>query len=369
MVDWEAVGKRRAQGWDWDRIAQDPSVGFRPVPRPEHPGAALRSIYERRERAFHGQPPREPLPESLAASAKPRWTLARVGFVLVPFFGIWGLFAYTLAAPVGLYVPAVPLVALCFAVAAFLLAFGLLRTSPRWNRSYRQAVLAGTAAGVMVVAVVGGVAAFQGAPLLTPFVSGEPNGWEKLSGAQWTANGAPVVFFVGSVACPYCSASSWAIAAALLQFGNLSGLAYGHSSPTDVYPNTPEVILASSQLRSSWLSWEPLESTDGQTVVFPTPTNVVQQAYLSAYDAEGSVPFLVVGGLYAHVGTLVDPSALAGLSSSVVWGQVLNESGPAWVAVAPAAEFFEAFLWKADGGQPAQLGSDPAVAADAAEIR
>ena len=28
MVDWDLVDKRRAKGWDWDRIAEDPKVGF-----------------------------------------------------------------------------------------------------------------------------------------------------------------------------------------------------------------------------------------------------------------------------------------------------------------------------------------------------
>ena len=28
MVDWDLVDKRRAKGWDWDRIAADPKVGF-----------------------------------------------------------------------------------------------------------------------------------------------------------------------------------------------------------------------------------------------------------------------------------------------------------------------------------------------------
>ena len=368
MVDWDEVRRRRAQGWDWERIAQDPAIGFRPVPKPDHPGAALRAIFERRERDARGFAPLEPLPPSLTPPKTKRWTLARVGFLLVPFFGVWALCAYALAAPVGIYIPALPLVALGFCIAAFLLAFGLLRSSSRWNPSNRNALIAGAVAGVVLVSVVGGVASFEGAPVLTPFVSSEPGGWEKLSGATWTQDGSPVVFFVGSVACPYCSASSWALAAALTQFGNLTGLSYGHSSSTDVDPNTPEVILASSQLGSSWLAWVPLESTNPDTVVLPNPANVVQEAYISAYDSSGSVPFVVVGGVYAHVGTLVQPGPLSGLTPASVWGDVLNQSGPAWTVIAPAAYLLEAYLWKADGGQPAAVGMQPDVAVDLTQI-
>jgi hypothetical protein len=30
MVDWDRVEQLRSKGWDWERIAADPKVGFHP---------------------------------------------------------------------------------------------------------------------------------------------------------------------------------------------------------------------------------------------------------------------------------------------------------------------------------------------------
>jgi hypothetical protein len=58
---------------------------------------------------------------------------------------------------------------------------------------------------------------------------------------------------------------------------------------------------------------------------------------------------------------MVNPAALAGLTASQVGGQVSNQSGNAWTAIAPAAYLLEAFIVKANGGQPTNVANDPNV--------
>ena len=182
-----------------------------------------------------------------------RWTLARIGYLLAPFFSAWFVLAYVLASPVGVYVPAIPLLGILWAVSVFLLAFGLFRVHPRWTRWYRTSLLVGSVAGLVVAGTLGAAALAQGCPVLTPNTQAAPQGWVKLPNAAWSVDDRAVALFLGSVACPYCSASSWAILAALSKVGNVSGTTLGHSTTSDVYPATPEVVLADAQLSSPWV--------------------------------------------------------------------------------------------------------------------
>jgi hypothetical protein len=369
MVNWEAVERCKAKGWGWDRIARDPAVEFSPDPPPPDPGNALRQIYYRKmSQAGNQRRAKAPKAPETVPSPEKRWPLARIGYLLFPFFGIWSLLSFFLASPVGTYFPAFPALILFSVVSGFLLSFGLLRIRPRWTPVFRTTLVIGAVGGLIVSGGLAGGALSQSCPLLTPFVTNEPAGWIKLPNAPWHEHGLPVLFFYGSVACPYCSASSWAVFAALGKFGNLSGTTYAVSSSTDVFPQTPEVVLAGAMLQSSYVRLNALESTDPNQVTAPTPTECVQQAYVSAYDPGGAFPFVVVGGIYAHSGTLVDPGALAGLSPSTVGNQTTSESGGAWNALAPQAFFLMAFVLKVDGGKPASVAQIPGVNAVLGEI-
>ncbi|MGA7922924.1 MAG: DUF929 family protein [Thermoplasmata archaeon] len=368
MVNWEYVEERRSQGWDWDRIARDPQANFRPEPLPDQPGASLRAIYYRRERDTRKGPGAEGATGPNLSRPR-RWTLARIGYLLAPFFSAWFVLAYVLASPVGVYVPAIPLLGILWAVSVFLLAFGLFRVHPRWTRSYRTSLLVGSVAGLVVAGTLGAAALAQGCPVLTPNTQAAPQGWVKLPNAAWSVDDRAVALFLGSVACPYCSASSWAILAALSKVGNVSGTTLGHSTTSDVYPATPEVVLADAQLSSPWVDLDVRESTNANTITAPTTGSCTEQAYVSAYDLDSAIPFLVIGGSYAHTGTLVAPAPLAGLTPSVVLPSILNETGAAWTAVAPAAYFLMALLYTVDGGEPVALAQNPNVAADLAQLR
>ena len=381
MVDWDQVERLRSKGWEWARIAEDPKVGFHADSDAGDSGRALRALYYQRRSRAQRRPGRgegaseSKLDEEKAAS---KWGLARVGWLLVPLVAVWFVLALVFPSPVGVYVPAIPILGFLLAVAGFLLAFGLLRTDPsdRWTRAAKISLVTGLVLGAALAGVLGLVAFVNGCPSLPATTVSEPAGWQKVPGGSWkdSGSGLPVWFYYGSIACPFCSASSWAMTLALQRFGTLTGTSYGHSSPSDVYANTPEVLLAGVGYQSQYYAAQINEATDDSRVTFPPPQGCVQQAYISAYDScqTCGIPFVVIGGIYVHQGQLVDPASMGtgdpqrnwlADSPQQVQGQIDNQSGAAWNAIGPSAYLMEAFMVKLSGGQPQAVANDPNVAA------
>ncbi|MCI4350383.1 MAG: DUF929 domain-containing protein [Thermoplasmata archaeon] len=371
MTDWEAVERLRSKGWDWDRIASDPKVEFHAEDQAGDPGRALRALYYQRRSRQQRRPSRGSKSDRAADEKdplRPRWSLARIGLILAPMFAVWTLLAYLYPSPVGVYLGWFPTLVFLLVIAVGVLCFGLLRAVDKWSSVHRNAVIIGAVLGLLVAGGFGLFAVAAGCPNLTPNLSAEPSNWEKAANPAWTSGGNPVFFFYGSIACPYCSASSWSMMVALQKFGALSGLTYGYSSPTDqAGPNTPEVILAGSALQSQYITLDVAEATDPTTITLPTVSGCVEQAYVSAYGS-GGIPFNVIGGVYVHSGTLVQPSVLHGMTYQQVQGQVSNQSGPAWDAIKGPAYAMEAFMVKADGGNPANVANDPNVAGILSQI-
>jgi Domain of unknown function (DUF929) len=373
MVDWDRVDELRGKGWDWERIAADPKVGFHPDASAGRPGRALRALYHRARRGTPSSPGRVSNPDRPGRrNLGPGWNLTRAGYLAVPFVGIWFLLAYVAPSPVGLLLPAIPWIGLALAVVAFVLIYALWRTSgaKRWSPLLRSTLVSGIVLGLMFSGVVGLVGAFAyGCPYLPPAASLSSTpapGWATGHLPSWTQNGKPVLYFYGATWCPYCSASSWAIWKALIEFGTVSGNYTSHSSLTDVYAGTPEMVLASTTLSSPHIAFQVSEysgTTDGDT---PATSSCREQAYLTAYSA-GSIPFLVIGGTYVHGGnTLIDPTGLADYTvendssngPATVEQFVHDETNsPAWTAVQGAAWWIMAILIKVMGGNDATVST------------
>jgi len=367
MVDWDRVEELRSKGWDWDKIAADPKVGFHPDASVQEAGRALRGLYHRersrQRRRKEETPAAKPPTKEEREKAERKWTLPRVGYLLVPVVGIWFALAYLIPSPVGLLLPAIPWLALGLAVVAFILLFGLLRSSgARWSKVYRTTVVTGVVLGLVISAmIVLGSFLFFGCPFLPSTTTSQPAGWDSVNVAPWHENGLPVVFFYGATWCPYCSASSWAVYKALTEFGNVTGEQTGYSSSTDVDASTPELVLASLSFSSSSVSFQVAEDTSGVDGQFPSTGNCYQQAYFTAYGGS-SIPFVAVNGQYVHGGqSLIDPSTLstwaagANGGAATVQTSVLSESGAAWSAVQTAAWWTMAFIVKATGDSVTSL--------------
>ncbi|MFZ0831345.1 MAG: DUF929 family protein [Thermoplasmata archaeon] len=359
MVDWDRVEELRGKGWDWDRIADDSKVAYQAPRGVTDKGRALRTLYAKRARTASREPVAEqPLAKQNAAKES-KWTLARFGMLFTPLTGIWFLIAYFVPSPVGVFISAIPVLGLALAGSCFLLAFGLLRTDKKWTSAFRGALAGGIILGLVVSASFGIGGLLAGYPTLTGVTSPQPDNFHFAGNPLWTddhsSSGKPVYFFFGSAACPYCSASSWAEVVALERFGTLTGTVFDYSNPNDVYPNTPEEVLASAQLTSNYIALQVAETTYTGQIILPGFANEYQNAYFVAYDSGGSIPFIVIGGQYFTVGTLVNPADLAGMSTATVASAIATQSGPAWNAISPAADWLTAYMLKVDGGQPASL--------------
>ena len=366
MVDWDRVEELRSKGWEWDRIANDPKVGFHPDASVREPGRALRGLYHRQRsrQARRGEEERRVKPPSKEEREKEerRWSLVRTGYVLVPVVGLWFLFAYLVPSPVGLVLPAIPYLALVLVAVAFLLFYGLLRTSgARWNKVYRTTLIWGVILGLIVSGLIALGGAIFGCPFLPPTAAAtsEPGQWASFSISPWHENGLPTLYFYGATWCPYCSASSWAIWKALGGFGTVSNTQFMYSAEDSI----PEVVLANAVVTSSYISFVVSEDTSGVQGNFPTTSNCIESAYVSAYSGS-AIPFVAINGQYVHggglgAGSLIDPSNVRTYTTGQMETNVSGEIGVQWSIVQGQVWWMMAFLAKACGATPSTLPSQP----------
>jgi hypothetical protein len=260
------------------------------------------------------------------------------------------------------YVGAIPVLGFLAAASGVILAWGTLCQAKRWTPVFKQTATFASVAGLVLAGALGTTAILNHCPVLSPFLTSEPGGWQRVPQASWSSQGAPVLFFYGSVACPYCSASSWAVLAALQRLGNVSGVTYDHSSSSDVYPNTPSVVLPELALASRFVTLDAKEARNDQQVESPSLAGCPEEAYVNAYDPFGSVPFIVLGGTFVHSGGLVDPGALTGLNATQVAGQLSGHEGSAYTAISSSEDYLLAYLVWLNNQEPASVATDPGVA-------
>ncbi|HTP54493.1 MAG TPA: DUF929 family protein [Thermoplasmata archaeon] len=370
MVDWDRVDELRSAGQGWGDIAADPKVGFHPDASAGDPGRALRALYhiEKSRRARQG-----PAPSGKKRPAKDleqRWTLVRVGYLLVAAVAVWFLLAYVAPSPIGLLIPAIPYVGLILAAVAFFLLYSLWRSRDRrWSAVFRGTVVWGVVLGLVFAGMIGLVSVLAfGCPYLppaptVPAVSNAPDWHGGSSLPAWTSDGKPVVYFYGATWCPFCSASSWAIWKALTEFSTtVTGEQTAYSSPTDSYPGTPEMVLENLQLNgNSPIAYQVSEYTGGTDGVAPSTSTCYQLAYVTAYSG-GSIPFFVIGGKYVHGGTsLINPEKWKNYTStgaSAVQSGVKGESGYPWQVVQQEVWWIMAFIAKCLGTSTSTLASE-----------
>jgi thiol-disulfide isomerase/thioredoxin len=204
--------------------------------------------------------------------------------------------------------------------------------------------------------------------------AGTATGLKAISGQpELTLDGKPEVLYMGGEYCPYCAAERWAIAAALGRFGVLSGAGFIHSSPTDVYPNTPTLSFYKASYTSKYLAFVPVEwyseqpdqaTTTGYAYLQqPTPQ---QAAVFDRYG--GSFPFVDVGNRYLVPQAQYLPSALVGLNWAQVAAAMQNPSSPAAKDIDGAANMITAAICKLTHGQPASVCQSAGVKAASRSI-
>ena len=196
-------------------------------------------------------------------------------------------------------------------------------------------------------------------------ISGQP---------ELTLDGKPEVLFMGGEYCPYCAAERWAVAAALGRFGVLSGTRFIHSSPTDVYPNTPTMSFYKSSYTSKYVAFVPVEWY-GEKPDSATPTGYAylqrptpkQAALFNSYSG-GGFPFVDIGNRYVVTGVQYLPSALANMTWAQVAAAMRDPSSPVARDIDGAANMITAAICKLTHGQPGSVCNSAGVKAAAASI-
>jgi hypothetical protein len=380
MVDWDRVEELRSKGWDWDRIAGDPKVGFRADPAAGRPGRALRTLARSRRRGERGEAREERQERSRwrgPTEGRGSWTPIRLGYLFTPFVGFWLLLAFLVPSPVGILVPAFPYLALVVAGVAFVFALLLWRQiggGKRWSPVMRNTLIWGSVLGLAFAGLAGVVGAvLYDCPFLPPSTSLQGTaapGWQKVPTSAWQQGGKPVLFFYGATWCPFCSASSWTLYKALYSFGaSFPASAFTqYSNKSDSFPGTPEVVLADVG-PSPQIAPAIAEDTSGVKDTHPPISGCFEQAYVSAYDPGGGIPFVVINGQYVHLGYLVDPTDLepwasgtnggnTAVKESVVSEQAASAGGNPWMSVQTQAWWIMAIFAKVTGIPVSTLASE-----------
>jgi hypothetical protein len=200
--------------------------------------------------------------------------------------------------------------------------------------------------------------------------AGTATGLKPLEGQPELMLGSkPELLYMGGEFCPYCAAERWALAAAVSRFGTLTGLAFIHSSPADVYASTPTLSFYGSGYASRYLAFVPVEwygeAADPSTPfghVYLQHATPPQQALFARY-ADGTIPFVDFGNRYLLPQAQYLPSDLAGLSWAQVAAAMRDPSGRAGTDIDGAANMITAAICSLTRGQPAAVCASPGVAA------
>ncbi|QRF76316.1 hypothetical protein Thermo_01834 [Thermoplasmatales archaeon] len=154
-------------------------------------------------------------------------------------------------------------------------------------------------------------------------------GFSRVSSFPSLIGGKIPIIFVGSIACPYCAAVSWSIYSSLTSGGgSWSGLAYVSSNSTDIYPDTPGLNFANASYSSSTIAFYGYETSNRNWQPYQS-MNATDQYLFSEYDPSGHIPFILIGGLYLHIGGFYPPSVLANASCSTLMSWLTRGTGNA----------------------------------------
>jgi hypothetical protein len=189
-----------------------------------------------------------------------------------------------------------------------------------------------------------------------------------------TADGKPLVLFMGGEYCPYCAAERWAMVLALSRFGTFTGLQTVKSSSQDVYPSTPTFTFKDVKYSSPYITFQPVEVESNQ--IDPSTGNYktlqtltpAQEQVVAKYDAPpyisstpGGIPFIDFGGKYLVSGQSYSPAVLQNLSWDGIASKLSNANDPVTQGIVGAANGLTASICKLTNNQPANVCSQPAI--------
>jgi len=188
-------------------------------------------------------------------------------------------------------------------------------------------------------------------------------------------SGLPLITYIGAEWCPYCAGERWPMIIALSRFGTLENVSTSASSSSDVYPSTPTFTFHGSTYTSSYISFVPVETQSNvrsgnsfQTLATPT---TAQESLIETYDAPpyvpaqsaGSIPFVDFANQYMISGASYDVGVLQGQTRDQIAANLSNPSSPQAQAILGSANAITAAICATTNSQPAEVCSQPGVAA------
>ena len=189
-----------------------------------------------------------------------------------------------------------------------------------------------------------------------------------------TADGKPIILYVGADYCPYCAAERWSLMVALSRFGSFNKVTLMESSSTDVYKNTNTFSFHGSGYTSQYLDFQMVETADrdGQPL---GKLNSDQQAIFDKYDAPpyissqyaGSIPFLSMANQYVEISAGFIPDQMQGLTWQQIADKLNDPNNSVTQSIVANANYITAAICQVTDNKPANVCSSapiPAIISD-----
>jgi len=208
-----------------------------------------------------------------------------------------------------------------------------------------------------------------------------------------TSGGKPLVIYVGSNWCPYCAATRWPLAVALLRFGSFKNLKITASGEgtNEPYPNTNTLSFYHVTYTSPYISFLSVEqctdlvapSTSSKAVQecsgyepLQSLTGTAEKSFLK-YDFTptqssanaGGIPYLDFGNKYVEDGAFMDPTALGGFSHERIAQSLANPLASPAQAILVGANYYSAMICKLTKDKPGSVCNMPVVKQAAAAMK
>jgi hypothetical protein len=194
-----------------------------------------------------------------------------------------------------------------------------------------------------------------------------------LSGPALTEAGKPSLLYIGAEFCPFCAGERWAIVNALGRFGSFTGLAFTHSSVTDVHPDTATFTFRDVHYKSDYVTFDPVEVETNQPdgkggyTTLQTPTAAQEQVW-SAVDPQQSFPFLDIGGSFVVSGASYDVGVLQGKTASQISALLGSADSDVAQSVIGTANVLTAAICTLTAQKPSNVCQAAGVAAAASKL-
>ena len=188
------------------------------------------------------------------------------------------------------------------------------------------------------------------------------------NGTADTVGGKPRLLYIGAEYCPYCGMERWALTSALSRFGTFKGVASAVSTANDNPANIPTMTYLNASYTSQYVAFKSYETSDRTGTKQLQKLSTADEALEKQYDTQGSIPFLLYGGLYTSSGATYDGTELQNMSGAAVAKQMLSPTTAISKGILGASNVISAQICSLTKGAPANVCNSSGVKAASAKL-